>query len=312
MSNKTRRRLISSVILGLVGLYLLSYLFPVPNRPFARLYDRVDPGVRASLLAFRQNNPLQYLEVNKIQWEYIVTGEGEHSLLFLHGLTGSYDIWWQQIEALKENFHIVSVTYPAIDNLRGLADGILAILDKEGISKVTVIGTSLGGYLAQYLVATYPGRIEKAVFSNTFPPNEVLKKQYGILGSLIPYTPEWLIMTVLRVNVSLNLYPAAGNSETLRAFLVEQTYGRMQKEQILARYRSVVEPFEPPDPGEIGFSVLIIESDNDPLLTPELRQQMKGTYPTATVITLHAAGHFPYLSSPENYTNILEHFLLEK
>lgn len=52
---------------------------------------------------------------------------------------------------------------------------------------------------------------------------------------------------------------------------------------------------------------MIIESDNDPLVEPELRAQLKKTYPGAAVHTLHQVGHFPYLNEPVNYT----HFLLE-
>lgn len=303
------RKLVIPIIIALVLLCFLSYQLPVPSRSNSELYDRVDPEVLASLTAFREKYPLRDLEVDHARWKYIVVGEGEQSLLFLHGLTGSYDIWWQQIEALKDQYQIVSVTYPPVDTLEILADGIIEILDHEGISKVIVIGTSLGGYVAQYLLATHPERIEKAIFGNTFPPNELLKKQYGLLGSLIPYTPEWLIMTVLRANVSLSLYPAGRNSEVLKAFLEEQTYGKMSREQILARYQCVIEPFQPADPAALEIPVLIIESDNDPLLTPVLRQQMKDAYPTAVVQTLHAAGHFPYLSSPQEYTKVLEKFL---
>lgn len=303
------RKTVGLIILTLVLLCFISYLIPVPSRAFTQLYSRVDPEVSASLVTFREKYPPSYFEVNRVRWEYIVVGKGEKTLLFLHGLTGSYDIWWQQIEALKDRYRIVSVTYPALDSLERLAEGILAILDHEGISEVTVIGTSLGGYIAQYLVAIHPERIEKAIFSNTFPPNELLKKKYGLLGSLIPYTPEWLIMMVLRVNVTLSLYPAGRYSEVLRAFLIEQTYGRMSKSQILTRYRCVIETFEPPDLVGSGIPVLIIESDNDPLLTPALRQQMKEAYPSALVRTLHSAGHFPYLSSADEYTDILEQFL---
>lgn len=306
------RKKFSLISLALILLCSLSYLLPPPSQPFTKLYERVDPSVSASLAAFRESFPPRYLEVNRTRWEYIVVGEGGQTLLFLHGLTGSYDIWWQQIQDLEDRYRIVAVTYPAEDSLEALAEGILAILDREGVSVVTVIGTSLGGYVAQFLVANYPERIEKAVFSNTFPPNEILKRQYGLLGGLIPYTPEWLIMLVLRANVSLSLYPAGRNSELLRAFLIEQTYGRMSKAQILARYRCVVEPFEPPNLAKEGIPVLIIESDNDPLLTSKLRRQMREVYPTAMVRTLPSAGHFPYLSSAKEYTGVLSQFLTDQ
>jgi hypothetical protein len=39
----------------------------------------------------------------------------------------------------------------------------------------------------------------------------------------------------------------------VRAFGLEQTYGRMSKAQVLGRYRCVVEPFEAPDAAVLGI-----------------------------------------------------------
>jgi pimeloyl-ACP methyl ester carboxylesterase len=73
----------------------------------------------------------------------------------------------------------------------------------------------------------------------------------------------------------------------------------------------VVEPFEAPDVAVLGIPALIIEADNDPLVEKALREQLKQTYPTAQVITLDN-GHFPYLSMPDAYTQILSEFFAEE
>ena len=51
--------------------------------------------------------------------------------------------------------------------------------------------------------------------------------------------------------------------------------------------------------------LLIIESDNDPLVPETFRAQVKTTYPGAAVYTFSGAGHFPYLSHPDAYTRVL-------
>jgi len=53
--------------------------------------------------------------------------------------------------------------------------------------------------------------------------------------------------------------------------------------------------------------VLIIEASNDPLVDLELRQQLKAAYPDAQVVTVDN-GHFPYLATPESYTQELVTF----
>ena len=295
--------------LGLIALLAVLYLWPTPRASFADLADRVEPAQRQAFLDFRAAHPPRTLEVDGQSWEYIVMGAGPETVLFLPGTTGSADIWWQQMTALAPDFRVISVTYPAADGLEGLSRGVLAILDAEGVTRAHVVGSSLGGYLAQYLLRTHPDRVERLVLGNTFPPNDVLRAKNEGLIRLLPWLPEWLVMHFLRQSIETNLYPASGYSEFLRAYLLEQVSGRLSKAQVIARARADIEAFEPPDPAALGVPVLIIEADNDPLVEPALRAQLKATYPTATVHTLHGVGHFPYFSAADQYTPLLQAFL---
>jgi len=298
------------IITGLIALLLAGfYAWPVPHKDFAALSTEVDTDVRQSLLNFRTAYPPQHVLVQGQSWEYIVLGEGPETILFLHGMTGAYDIWWQQMQALAPEYRVISLTYPPVDTLVGMSRGMLAVLDAAGVQQVTIVGSSLGGYLAQYLIATHPERVQRAVFANTFPPNELLAARNGGLIKILPFLPNWLVMRVFRNSFVNNIYPAAGYSQLVLAYMLEQVAGRMSKAQVMARAKVVIEPFAPPDPASLGIPVLIIEADNDPLVEQALRAQLKATYPAAAVHTLHAVGHFPYLNEGDRYTALLLQFL---
>src|SRR4030065_246254 len=87
---------------------------------------------------------------------------------------------WRPPATEKErgNERTITLPYPAGDTLEGLRQGINAGLEDAGVQRFAVVGTSLGGYLAQYLVARQPGRIRQAVFANTFPPNLILARRH--------------------------------------------------------------------------------------------------------------------------------------
>ena len=203
---------------------------------------------------------------------------------------------------------MISLTYPPVDSLEEMSRGVMAILEQEGVQKVNVVGSSLGGYLAQYLVAEYPEIINKAVFANTFPPNDLIAEKNRTIGAALPYLPEWLVIKVLRGSFRDSVYPASGRDELTLAYMLEQSYGRMSKAQVVSRFHAVIDPFIPADLEALGIPVLIIESDNDPLVEETLREMLKDTYPSAEVVTLHNVGHFPYLNQPEEYTRILRSF----
>jgi len=296
------------ILLGILLLLILGiYLYPTPSQSFAEVYAQVDEATAVSLQTFRQTHAPQQLEVAGETWEYTIFGEGD-TVLFLHGMTGAYDIWWQVMENLAADYQVMSVTYPPVDSLAGMAEGVTAVLDAEQIETMHVVGSSLGGYFSQYLVATSPDRVETAVFANTFPPNDIIAEENKTLGGLLPIIPEWAVMGVLKGSAEESLYPAAGNSELVRAYVLEQAFGRMSKAQFLGRYHAVIDPFAPPDLTALGIPATIIEADNDPLVAEALREMLKTTYPEATVHTLHAVGHFPYLNEPELYTELLTNF----
>ena len=289
-------------------LITFTYFYPVPQKNALGLYRGADKQPINSLIAFR-SLPKKSIQAVGHDWTYLVLGNGPKTILFLHGMTGSFDFWWQQMMAFSSTYQVISVTYPPINNLSDLGKGIVTILDKEHIDKTVIVGSSLGGYLTQYLLATYPQRVEKAVLGNTFPQNDIYEEQNETRVTLATWLPEWAVMSALRKNLEEKVIPASDYSPLAEAMLLENGYGRMSKAQFLARYYCVIDKFKPVDNQASKTPLLLIESDNDPLILPELRTKLKQLYPTAQVHTFHQKGHFPYLSNPAEYNAVLREFL---
>ncbi len=290
------------LVLG-IGLF---YVWPPPHASFATIYAGVSPDRVQALQSFRQAHPPHQIRVDGKTWEYLVAGEGPQTIVFLHGMTGYHDIWWQQIQGLEDRYRILSITYPPVSTLEAMARGIMTVLEQENVTSFTVVGTSLGGYLAQYLMAQFPERIERAVFSNTFPPNDIIEAKNSGQARLLTILPEWVVRRVFLGNFQRSIYPTSGYDAFTLAMLNEIGYQRVTKAHLLARYDCIVQKFTP---ASAEIPVLIIESDNDPLVELALREQLKATYPQAQVYSFHEAGHFPYLNHPEEYTRLLAAFL---
>lgn len=301
---KLLRILLAIVLLGL----LVFYLFPVKKQSFDELYNG-DPAVARSLVAFRSHPPKSLVH-GGLEWPYLITGKGPQTLLFLHGMGGAGDIWWQQIESLQADYRVISLTLPAVHSLEEAAEGINRILEAEQVNTLSMVGTSMGGYIAQYYLSQYPGRVERVVFGNTFPPNEIYRRENGGLRKIVPWLPEWLVMSQFRSNISKTVSPASGYSRLVEAYLLEQYSGLMSKEQFIGRFDIVLDSFAINGaPDRRAVPKLIIESDNDPLVPPELRARLKQAYPEARVHTFSGTGHFTYLNEPEAYTEVLRLFL---
>lgn len=303
---KTLRWLLPTLLLFIATVYL----YPTPQKDAVELYTGTDRKPINNLTTFRARSTAT-LNSQGYDWTYIAMGKGPKTLLFLHGMTGGYDFWWQQMNAFSRDYRVISVTYPPVDNLPALGKGIIALLDKEHVDSAVVVGSSLGGYLTQYLLVTYPNRVTKAVFGNTFPQTPAYKEKNDGKIVVASWLPEWAVMSSVRQSLFASVLPASENNPLATAQLLENTYGRMSKAQFLARYHCVIGRFQPIDGKQTAKPVLIVESDNDPLIPPDLRAQLKAYYTSAQVHTFHNKGHFPYMNAPDEYNTTLRNFLTQ-
>ena len=91
------------------------------------------------------------------------------------------------------------------------------------------------------------------------------------------------------------LVPTGKNDPLLEAYLLEVSHAGLRKRDYFARLSCVTEAFPPIQIKDQTIPLLIIESENDPLIRPQIRQALCEMYPNARRYTFQRAGHFPYL-----------------
>ncbi len=301
---------IKYLLISILVLFLILYFVPYTTKPFEYYYQKKDK-FSESLVNFKAQ-PTKSITVDGVIWNYYTGGVGDNCLVFIHGMGGAYDIWWNQIMYFEPQYKVISYTLPLeINSLEGAEKGILAILEHEKINQFIPIGTSMGGYIAQYLVQNHPNRIEKAVFGNTFAPNDFIKKSNAVKRQFIPLLPEYIVGTMATTQLKKDIFPTSENSEILEAFLLSVVFS---KKGLAGRFDVVTDYFEPKKDITVINNIpkLILESDNDPMITPELRSKLKLLYPEAEVFTFHNKGHFPYINNLDQYNQRIKDFLEKK
>ncbi len=285
---------------GVAALYLLPQSSPTVNE----LYSAVDTRVFNSLRRFRIDFPPERVDVGGTIWEYVRVGSGPETVVFLHGLLGAGDIWWQQMTSLSRDYRVIAPTIPAVDDMDELLSGVMTILEHEGVDAAHVVGTSIGGLVAQYMLKEHPSAVRTLVLTNAFPPNDEMASRYGAQAAVVRYLPSRTTRRKLFSAVERDVLPASGSSELLRAYQAEQI-ARIEAATLAAHYRAVTQYFVPPDPTRFQATVVIMESSNDPFVSAGLRSELRGLYADAHVVAMGPVGHFPYLTRPHTYTNDL-------
>ncbi|WP_254904311.1 alpha/beta fold hydrolase [Streptomonospora nanhaiensis] len=101
-----------------------------------------------------------------------------HPLVLLAGQANNHH-WWDPVRADFHGAHTtITLDYrgtggsgaPAGPYSTPLfADDVVAVLDHLGVERADVYGTSMGGRVAQWLAARYPGRVRRLVLGCTSP-----------------------------------------------------------------------------------------------------------------------------------------------
>jgi pimeloyl-ACP methyl ester carboxylesterase len=265
------------------------------------------------LRAFRASYPNKSLTVAGAEWKYRICGAAPRTLLMLPGGELVNDMGFDLAAALVPRFRIVYPAYPRAESLDELADGIAAILDAEKIPRVTVLGASFGGAVAQCMVRRHPDRIERLILSNTGVPLARLVRGRRVANGVLASIP-WVLLRGLLARSMMKLMRApAGETRFWRAYLKDLFETQLTKPAVMANLRIQLDyhlryRFAPGDLAAWPGKVFVIESDND-IFNADRRRAMRDTYPQAPVYTFHGAGHAPAFSRTSEYLEVLGRFL---
>jgi pimeloyl-ACP methyl ester carboxylesterase len=112
-------------------------------------------------------------------------------IVLLHGIAGTRRVW-DGLNTLTRRFELISYDFPGHGCAAGsdepyeiedLSDQLARILTALGVARVHVLGSSLGGMVAQHFAATYPERVDRLVLCDTSPAlSEGMREEYVAKG----------------------------------------------------------------------------------------------------------------------------------
>lgn len=285
-------------------------------RRLAKIYKDVPATDLEAFQRFRAENPPRTAPIAGQtagqSWTYLAGGTGERTLLFLPGAQGTAESVSLNIAHFAPRFRWVAMSYPPVPTMAELADGIAAILDREGIGQVAVIGGSYGGFVAQVFVRRHPDRVERMILSHTGPPNPGRGQVIASSLRWLPPLPMFLLRLQYR-RVMMGLMPKRPELALTRAYLEEIIALHLTKAGMLDGYRRVVDydqqRFAPGDLEDWPGRLLLLLGDNDPATPAPARDRMKALYPTAEVRIFEGAGHATGILRRQEYLAAMEGFL---
>jgi 3-oxoadipate enol-lactonase len=117
------------------------------------------------------------LDVNGQPVNVVDRGEGD-AVLFLHAFPLQAAMWDYQIEALEGSHRCLAIDMPGFGqspspddpgqaSMQSWADLVVGVLDQLGVGQATVVGASMGGYLALALLRHHGDRVRQLVLADS-------------------------------------------------------------------------------------------------------------------------------------------------
>ncbi len=277
--------------------------------------------LKEQLDSFRATHPVKKLTVHGVELDYLAGGADDETLVLLTGGTNSNELLFQIITAFEHKYRVIAPRYPSVRTMAEVLDGMVAILDAEGVQRAHVLGESYGGMVAQCLVRRNPERVASMILVSTLAPIKPLPsrpKLQRLLVTLLPWR-LYLPLAQRRMATALARTPFLEEERTFWTANVIEQIGRVTKDWLISSYRASEDycehyHFTPGDLANWPGAVLILGSDVDEALQRYKPYSIPLTtlYPQAQVHIFHGAGHVPPLTRREEYIQVIQQFLTER
>lgn len=254
--------------------------------------------------------------INGVSIHYEVDGSGE-PLLFVHGLGGCLDNWSNQVKTFCDAYRVIRLDLrgfggsecPASDEAYSVAifaSDLLDLIDHLEEEAIHLIGTSMGGYVAQRFALSHPERVKSLVLCHTTCRRDVPPE---ILTTRIRALEKADMNTYARLVVSQAL--AEGAPQELIDAIVESVSKNSKDAYVRVISKGLVGFDVCEELSRLSVPTLIIAGEKDQVIPPDRSRDLHRRIAGSRLEIIRNVGHLSYLERPEEFNAILMGFLSE-
>ncbi|MFL6255454.1 MAG: alpha/beta fold hydrolase [Pyrinomonadaceae bacterium] len=263
--------------------------------------------------------PEKSLTINGVEWHYVTGGRGEQTVLLFHGAVGGAETMRWVASAFEDEYRTLTPTVADVSTLDEVCDAVSAILDREHVGRAVVFGGSFGGLVAQAFFRRRRAQVQDLVLLSTGAPSRAVGARTAWMTRLMRLLPFSLMRGLMRLEISRHLEAPVPAEHAARIIEFRQRLEHyfkhtLTKRTLLSRVALSVdfnrnESYSPADSIDWPGRVLIVESDDDPMLPQEERRRLRDAYPRALVCTFTGAGHMIPVLRLEELVGVVKAFL---
>jgi pimeloyl-ACP methyl ester carboxylesterase len=266
-----------------------------------------------SSLASAQTQPTPPPEKTAVVYglniRYIEAGQGP-TVILLHGLGSVKEIWAANIGALSAKYHVYALDQigfghsdkPLLEyKITTFVDFLHAFMQAQNLSKATLVGNSLGGWIAIDFAVRHPQMVDKIVLVDSaglpFEKPITVDLNPASLGDMRTLL-ESIFYDKKMVTEEFALQAFTNHVRNNDGFTIQRTLAGFAQNQ-----------FEDAKLSTIHAPALVVWGRQDELIPVSSGEKLRDGIPGAKLVVYEQCGHVPQLEKPAEFNKAVIDFL---
>ena len=276
-----------------------------------------------STVAFRQD----WIDAGGIRTRYVQAGPSDAPVvIMLHGTGGTWEAYMATLGPLSKHFNCFAIDFmgsgysekPKRDyEIADYVDQVAGFLSAVGATRASVIGISLGSWVAIRFASVHPDKIEKVILNAPFGLADEAEEIAGILSrrGRAYDDPSWENIKKIFDSLFYREDKRIDDLIALRQTTYRNPEAKAASEHVLAifgpkyLYRNLITEAECL---AIKAPIMVVDSLKDRPLYRNTASRMSELIPNAHRFELDNVGHWPQFEDPEAFNAAAIDFLMGK
>ena len=294
-------------------------LMPPLAAGFARLGFGALPLERLKARYGNAGNGSRYIELDGFNLHYRDEGSRDKPVLVLiHGVVASLHTWDDWLPAFAADYRVIRFDVPGFGLTGPARDGVYSaermikvfglLLDYLGVSKASIAGNSLGGYIAWNFALAQPQRVEKLVLID--PAGYPMRKvPWMIAAAALPGATVAMPLWMPRALIAQGIKEVYGEPARIKSGVVDR-YNDLSRRP--GNRRAMMEIFRvllkvnkqelhttPQRVAQLQAPTLLLWGERDRWISPQHVPLWQRDLPAIQVKTYPGVGHIPMEEIPQ-------------
>jgi pimeloyl-ACP methyl ester carboxylesterase len=244
-------------------------------------------------------------------------GDGD-DVLFISGLADEGACWVDQVAGLKDRYRLTTFDNRGVGRsstpdgpfqITDFAADTIALMDALGLARPHVVGSSMGGAIAQELALAHPNRVRSLVLNGTWCRGD--RFLHEIFRNWMWSAQKADSIRDFLVTVNLWCFsPQIWNDGTMDGWIdaAEASPYAQSVDAFCRSARALIEHDTADRIGAIGAPTLVTVGELDLCLPARYAEAIAERIPTAQLVVVADVGHQPFQEVPDDYNDLLSEF----